>query len=141
MNVTINKSQSASLAAAQRQVGLETSTESSVSSSQSLQPLQGAFWDEKRRRRAGSIPQAPDGTSFPAQRYIRVQQNHTRVFPSLSGDSKQFLQEGRVQTHMLSPKANSINQKARAKTTSGLGVTAHRSRVEFSCSLSLSMTG
>lgn len=39
------------------------------------------------------------------------------------------------------PKGQNQKQGHQTKITSGLGVTTHRSRVEFSCCLSLSMTG
>lgn len=60
--------------------------------------------------------------------------------------AKGFLKTGESRlTHLPqkpSPETRKQGHTIRAKKiTSGLGATTHRSRVEFSCSLSLSMTG
>ena len=65
--------------------------------------------------------------------------------PSSLVTAKNFLKRGESRPTCFpqrpSPETRKQGHKARAKITSGLGVTTHRSRVEFSCSLSLSMTG
>lgn len=107
--------------------------------------LPRSLLEEGRRRRADSTHQ--DGTSFPAQPCAGVQQRQGSSPPSLV-TPKHFLKRSQIYSldpcgfpQSPCPKTRMHVSKERGKTTCRLWVTTHRSRVEFSCSLSLSMTG
>lgn len=107
--------------------------------------LPRSLLEQERRRRADSTHQ--DGTSFPAQPYAGVPQSQGSSPPSLV-TPKHFLKRSQIYSldpcgcpQSPCPKTRMHVCKERGKTTCRLRVTTHRSRVEFSCSLSLSMTG
>lgn len=99
------------------------------------------------RRGGGGLAASPGPPmAHPSQLNPTLERSKTMPeFPSPSLVTASFLKRGESRLTCFpqrpSPETRKQGRKARAKPTSGLGVTTHRSRVEFSCSLSLSMTG
>lgn len=94
--------------------------------------------EEKRRRMTDSIP--PGWHILPSSTLWEYSRDG--VFPTLNlVTPKHFLK--RSQIHVVFPKGQVQKPEIMhvRKNNSGLCAPTHRSRVEFSCSLSLSMTG